>query len=453
MRFEADKDTIFLSLQFIPGDKYHNTHGLLSFTMNSRDGISETYACTISLDDDNEFEVGWMAKRAFYISKKERYVEDAILNGNIVVNPDKILESGVYIQSDNTMMLYVLQCLQVFLDTYDSYEYYDVKFNSMEMYIFRKLSNSIDCMKLTELHGWSDGLTLESPYNILKDAAMSNDISKFIGPNANSSEYKYKYPLIDFSEKEMNFIEDYLLKKMENDVDINMHDYFSTFPYSSSGFRIRINDPEYGECELFITWILDDEKDKCKLIVMDSEDKNHVILMSSIFTDISKFKLEAGIFRKFESLHVGLIQNDNNMINSIDDLKVLDPFISKENCLEFIFKLFGIIIVIHERPQRSKMIRISSKRHTSSQHSMNTSNQDKDFIISRILKPVKDAKEYVSKMNAEHHSSERTYVLEEWPRRGYYRRVHGTDRTVWIEATTCHRHGEISTTKEIKIKL
>ena len=56
-------------------------------------------------------------------------------------------------------------------------------------------------------------------------------------------------------------------------------------------------------------------------------------------------------------------------------------------------------------------------------------------------------------MNSIDTSGKKNYVLESWERRGHYRRIHGTDRNIWIEATTCNRHKELNKDKEIRIKL
>ena len=69
----------------------------------------------------------------------------------------------------------------------------------------------------------------------------------------------------------------------------------------------------------------------------------------------------------------------------------------------------------------------------------------------RVLKPFKEAKEYVEKMTAERRDAE--YTIEEWERQGHLR-TYKSGKTVWIETTTCHRRKPLSDkNKEISIKL
>ena len=76
---------------------------------------------------------------------------------------------------------------------------------------------------------------------------------------------------------------------------------------------------------------------------------------------------------------------------------------------------------------------------------------DDDVIISRILMPVREAREYAERETVSGNGVERNYVIESWERIGHYRRLPHSEEKIYIEAT-CTRHKQL-TDKDIVIRL
>ena len=76
------------------------------------------------------------------------------------------------------------------------------------------------------------------------------------------------------------------------------------------------------------------------------------------------------------------------------------------------------------------------------------------YLISRILRPVKEAKEYMNERGSTPEQRKRgpyIYTVAEWERVGHWRTTK-SGKKVWIEPQICHRKAGI--TKEyVKVKL
>lgn len=113
------------------------------------------------------------------------------------------------------------------------------------------------------------------------------------------------------------------------------------------------------------------------------------------------------------------------------------------------------MIIIHDHPERSKVIRISeviSDENSSGKElnekpngrlSRKRQQQNRDerintHLISRVLKPTAEAKRYMASIGSQLDRSDAKYMVAEWERCGHWR-MSPKGHKVWIEPTTCHR--------------
>ena len=457
LRFESEHYSLLVNIDYKPKSMSKNMIAILHATYITKN-ISKSYSFMIDIDTDAC--ISSISDRIFYISKKDRVLEEAIESERAIGST----------QSYTIAIKVLFMALKIYLDNMKSYEPYQVKFSPMEMFMFKKLyQNHINKnasknpgipktfkgMQVTSLNKW-----VHSEYDVYDKEFDSNNFAEYYLskiPIYNMDDYKIKYPLIDFTEKELKFIEKYGDKKYNEDARVNLYSYLSNFPYGT-GFRYKYSD----EDELFVSWVINHDKTKARILVSELSDMKHIPIITGDLIDIDNFACG----ETFKQLMVGfgseIVQDVDTMISSINDIDILSIFKDKKECVNIICLLLDIIIVINERPQRSKMIKITKSNNNNNNQvaskknnksSNNKSSNPSEYVISRILKPAKEAKEYVSRMNSIDTSGERNYVLESWERKGHYRRIHGTDRIIWIEATTCNRHKELNKDKEIRIKL
>lgn len=396
---------------------------------------------------NDDMQISPFTDRLFYISKKDRFITEAIEREH------QKPELAIY----NICKL-TFKGTSTYLGNKDI-PGDEIKFSTMEMYMFKKVY-----MALGSISGPNSQLTsidecvnseFENYGKIFRlDNFNLNNAAKAIHSIPDSPTYKSEYPLVDFSTKEMKFIERYTDKKYENGDIINFREYIEHFPYGN-GFRLKVEDNR----ELLVTWTISNNDDAAVLYIMDKTDPSHMICLTSDVYNISKLNYGAGFAKNMPGFHIDIYQDVECMISDLDDIDILPCFLSKKEYVELVCYIMDVIVIINERPQRSRMIKISDTNKKAERKSSNkklrnnTNKSSSELIISRVLKPINEAKEYVSRMQSENISGERNYVLESWPRKGHWRKLHNSDKYIWIEPTTCSRHEELVKEKEIIVKL
>jgi hypothetical protein len=321
----------------------------------------------------------------------------------------------------------------------------------------------IDMIKkfLTELNAGNSTITGVHAIVVIGGWALNNDQRSY-QPNIDE-EAKYiqritnqniQYPIVDISEREERYIQSYCEK---NGYKVDC-DGFDLIPF--------LQNPRYGNILTFKNVLDDfdetnDDKKSYDITIgydINAEQKtmvfrvsyntdNYLTIMSSRFINIDNFNVTSNLLESMIMLHV----YPNNIPHNENELKNDNPsmVIDCTASICMIWRMIMLMIVIQLRPERTRMVRIT-ERKASARNKLNPT--EKDFVVTRILKTSKDAKEYVKVMTestGEH--IDREYTLEEWTRIGHYRKTRDGKR-VWIEPTTCHRRLPL-TEKEIHIKL
>ena len=254
-----------------------------------------------------------------------------------------------------------------------------------------------------------------------------------------------QYPLIDFNQRETNFISRYIVSNDLFDGD-RPELKFNLIPYLES--------PRYGKILRFtlsykdIVFAYSRDNDILRLCLLEKINDSLWVEISFDYNNLEEFN----IFDSLNQIDTILILTNHEYIpRSIHSIESVLLSLNDNETLNFIQWILSCIIVIHDRPKRTKMIKITERREVPCSNKSKRNNQvEEEFIIRRILKPSDEAKEYVSSHSGSAHRNHE-YTIEEWYRADHWRHLkNGKD--IYIHETTCHRNLPLSQ-KEVHIKL
>lgn len=257
------------------------------------------------------------------------------------------------------------------------------------------------------------------------------------------------HPKIDFDTKEWKFIDGYCKRNnlLQND-PIDLNPYFCN-PRYGNVYTLNAHTEYNIDDSLVIAYTISDTN--MRLFITETINEFTSIVLIADFININRFNMDC--IRKIRKCV--LYTNFDHMFASVDDLINVSPLLQADidNTTGLIREILKFFIVMHDRPERSRMIK--GIKHTTIPNTNKKKNGDKcetTEVVWRVLKPVKAAKEYVQSMSI---GAPRNieYTLEEWSREGHPRRLK-SGKVIWIEPTTCRRRDDLlKKDKDIKIKL
>lgn len=353
------------------------------------------------------------------------------------------------------------------------------KCNSVERVLGVLLSHKalqILCDKTDHMSNPDNGLNM---YPVYQNFEMKM-FNKFI--NINSDEYKcleVRYygqdvndvvpnkfytnfstdnvPKIDFTQKELNFSSNYTTKTslFGGEKKVNFHEILTDQRWGKRFLLPIKNIIPDTTIDIILNYNYFEDIDIVDFTI-GIPYKGYMAAISCVFKNIKKFEftdsfLALRLYVSFNQLDSITLPSDVPGYEGLIPEKLLD----EKFVMSMIADIIGIYVVLHDRPDRSKMIKETRRVVTKPQSKNKTRGKQKpeqEYVVRRILKPVKEAKEYIAQMSLEEHR-DAEYTMESWPRKEHQRRKPGTENEfITIKATTCHRHKELST-KEVHLKL
>lgn len=255
-------------------------------------------------------------------------------------------------------------------------------------------------------------------------------------------------PLVDLNKKEYKFIENYISKKGYLGTGDSIVNMIEILDHPRYGRTLRHSLPY---ADIATTFTMSKENDLLRIYFIYRKDENMFCYVSADFNNLKYFNYNDNILQIKLEFVVKEIDKLPNELGSIIDIIPIE-FMNSDKIVSMIYDLLSLYIILHDRPERMKVIKETKKVVEDIKDTKNKSvMKDKEYVINRILKSSKDAKEYIEKITKTLSCGDREYVLEEWDRIGHYRKLKN-GKTVWIEATTCKRRLPL-TEKEIHIKL
>lgn len=256
-------------------------------------------------------------------------------------------------------------------------------------------------------------------------------------------------PEIDFDDKEWKFIANYCKRNdLFTDKKINIIPYFTNQRYGNT-FKMDIQTDKGITDKLVFTFTIDVDAKILQVYISETINPHTAVITIADFHNIDNFDLSDSL-RALDKcvMYTGF----NTMFASVGDLTDKSPLLQSgiENTSLLILDILRLYAVLHDRPERSRMVK--GVRHSSIPSKRKSPNVEKTEVVWRILKTASAAKEYVKFMSTDS-SRNMEYTLEEWERVGHYRTLK-SGKQIWIEPTTCRRREDlIKKDKEIKIKL
>lgn len=273
-------------------------------------------------------------------------------------------------------------------------------------------------------------------------------LSLYEFPCVTVNEAKRIYPQFEFSESEDRFVNDYCAKLIEqNNYILNFKKYLGIFRFGNSiWFRCR----SVSEKVLFGEFNVLRSSNKSELDIHITEVINDSCICT-INVRLNNIKCVSpksimAYNKQIHYLNKDIIMQSSQYIELASDLLR----VGLDEIQSIVMWMMCLQIICVERPQRTRMIR--EVKYLNGDPT--DTREENVYLISRILRPVKEAKEYMNERGSTSEQRKRgpyIYTVAEWERVGHWRTTK-SGKKVWIEPQVCHRKAGI--TKEyVKVKL
>lgn len=299
-----------------------------------------------------------------------------------------------------------------------------------------------------QAHSW-----INSMYKDKVKTLEPDDINDIIDDIFTGCEQFDSLPLLDFGTREFNWIYKYC-KDHEYNITaqnrfVDLSDILINQRY---GLQFRIccdyDNQETFEAGIMVKYDIDTD-DLRFFIVNENRDKHFVTILIVDYSSASHFN--TGNFTSISELHIVGSSLGGKLPANMEEACKITPlsYINLEGIIKIIINIVQVLIVIHDRPERNRMI---TEEHPRQTNQSSKANADKpNYVIRRIIKTTYQANKYMKEKSL-HGDKDVRYTIEQWERCGHYR-TYKNGKRIWIEETTCHRHKELSAPIEIRIKL
>lgn len=373
---------------------------------------------------------------AFYLSQKNKLTEKFILS-----------ESDTWVTDEYTQFL-IYQCLELLSnDLKLPSEQYDMLHSENEMYFIKMMISSVTNGR----NMWPIDI-----FNKFADRNDEVDLKIFDRVMLDVVEMtitkSHQFPLVDLNQKEIKFISNYVQKNKflsgEDSKEFNIIPYLSHLEYGES-FQYPIIYEDGSRNIILTSFVLVEEQELLRVFMMQKISEELTVFSYIDFNNLSNFHIGRSLVHMNSSV---IFTDFKNLPRSQELVKDMIPneFLDTTEIFLTVRGILALYIVMRDRPTRTRMIKCTTTIPSERKRSSQKNQEEREFVVTRILKTVNDAKEYVAKMTEEGEIN-REYVLESWQRRGHYRKYQD-GAIVWIPKTTCRRQLPLSE-KEIHIKL
>ena len=278
------------------------------------------------------------------------------------------------------------------------------------------------------------------------DADCQMDVYKF--PCDSIADTKRIYPQFEFSESEDRFVSKYCSELIEsNNYILDFRKYLGIFRFGNSiWFRCRQVSSKvlFGQFKPFKI----KKSDWLEVHIWEAINDSCVCSIHAMVRDIDHVSPQSLVVwdKRIQYLNTDNIMLSSQHIEIASDLLKL----TTDDIYSLIVWMMYLQIICVERPQRTRMIR--EVKYLNGDPT--DTREENVYLISRILRPVKEAKEYMNERGSTPEQRKRgpyIYTVAEWERVGHWRTMK-SGKKVWIEPQVCHRKAGI--TKEyVKVKL
>lgn len=262
---------------------------------------------------------------------------------------------------------------------------------------------------------------------------------------------EYNYHLVDFTPREKKYVEKYVLEAghfVEGENGPKPIDLVQYMTHTRYGERMRVINKEDGT-NTYFTYRLDTINNMARFWFIKVADTRGAVVTTIDCKNIRDFTTRDII--RFQTTLV--VTDPDKLPRSTAEMVSIVPstMTGTESIVRLIASVISLMIVIHDRPERTAMVKVT-RRLGDPNVIQKGPEQEQDYVVRHILMPIRKAREYIRLTSNDPSNREVQYTKAEWYRVGYWRRVRGSDRQVYIPPTTCHRHLEMSK-KKVHLKL
>lgn len=266
------------------------------------------------------------------------------------------------------------------------------------------------------------------------------------------------YPKFAFSEEEDRFVQSYCMKRnYEHHDTIDLKEYLSFFRYGNKiWFRCRSVASKYffGSMERV-------QSDLLRVTLWEPIMDTCVATACLFFHNLSEFSYRRSFLGYHLSIH---FKDDDSYLPSFNYAVAASTLarIPQEQLVNLAIWMLYLQIVTKDRPNRTRMIREVEYVRTSASDTApkDTDLLDEEHIVSRVLRPVAEAKKYIQEHQDDLQSTtpdgrkinNRRYVVAVWERAGHYRTLKNGSR-IWIGPQVCHRNKERLNQDYLQVRL
>lgn len=259
--------------------------------------------------------------------------------------------------------------------------------------------------------------------------------------------YKDTYSL-DLSDEQVKVVSNYVRKnyyKLEK--VFNLGQIISNQRFGNT-FKINIDAENLPEGEVLISSFYDKENDMATIQLFYNIDKKYDFLFNIDIRSASTFKdLETNL----RSVDLVIkFKDQSNLLENIKDYdKILpDYFKDVKPILALASTMVAVYTMIFDKPVKFCAAKETRKSSTSIVKKQKEENQ---VIVKHIIALRTIINQKMKSTETSGVKKEVEYVIENWDRQGHFRK-YANGKQVWISATTCHRHLDL-TDKKVKITL
>ena len=213
-------------------------------------------------------------------------------------------------------------------------------------------------------------------------------------------------------------------------------------------FKINIDAEELPEGEVIVSSFYDKENDIATIQLFYNVDKKYDFLFNTDIRSASTFK---NIETNLCSVDLVIKYKDqNNLLENIKDYSNILPLYFKDYkpILALVNTMIAVYIMIYDKPV--KFCAAKETRKSNSNLPKRPKEEEK-VIVKHIIALRTIINQKIKSTENSGVRKEVEYVIENWDRQGHFRN-YSNGKQVWISATTCHRHLDL-TDKKVKITL
>lgn len=259
--------------------------------------------------------------------------------------------------------------------------------------------------------------------------------------------YKDSYNL-DLSNDQVKVVSNYIRKNYYKEEKVfDLGQIISNQRFGNT-FKINIDSEEIPEGEMLVSSFYDKENDMATIQMFYNIDKKYDFLFNIDIRSASTFKNLETNLRSIDL--VIKFKDQSNILENIKDYHKILPeyFKDVKPILALVSTMIAVYTMIFDKPVKFCAAK-QSRKATSSL--LKRPKEEEKVIVKHIIALRTVINQKIKSTENSGVRKEVEYVIENWDRQGHFRK-YSDGKQIWISATKCHRHLDL-TDKKVKVTL